>query len=221
MEGRTPPTSKLAPEVLERVERAAATAIELHALVQDLKLTNEERTGVLGKLAAAFDYAESFPGEETKGVGTYFKPMMELGGRRYPPKLDEVPADVTSLWQAAADRIEAPLPRARLNDLCFEGGWGNRGERARAAANSYLDAADVLSSYSGEDRDVPVAAFARLRSLARVLALARTVADDQLAERAAAAIVAAAEQSLDLDTPCARRDVGADRAARPGPERLD
>lgn len=169
--------------------------------MQNLRLTKEERAGPLGKLAAAFEYAESFPGEETGGVGTFFKPMMELDGRRYPPELHEVTDEVASLWQVASDRIAAPLPRARLNDLCFEGGWGNRGERVRAAASSYLDAADALRSYSGDELDVPVAAFAQLRSMARALALARTIADEELAQRARAAIVVAAEQSLDQAAP--------------------
>lgn len=191
----------LKPNQVERVERAAAAAVELHDLVQRLALSEDERSCALGKLTMAFEYAESFPGEASGGVGTFFKPMMEFEGRRYPPGLDQLSDEVVSIWQEAAEEIAAPLPRARLNDLCFEGGWGNRGASARAAATAYLEAAATLGSYSGDAQDLPVVAFGQLGSLARALGLARTISDGELIERAYAAIVGAAEHSLTRTDP--------------------
>ena len=179
-------------DVLARIEAAAADVVELYQLVTRLELTAEEREDIIGVIAAAFDYHES----ETAGSGgEYFGPMYELGGRRYPALLNEVPREVAEVWAAAADQLVAPIARARLNDLCFVGGWGNRGARARAAFDARLEAADALAERaSGGDR--PVVEFARLRHFGRALSLSRHVSDAGRAEQAVDGIVAAIDKSF-------------------------
>lgn len=179
-------------DVLARIEAAAADVVELYQLVTRLELTAEEREEIIGVIAAAFDYHEN----ETAGSGgEYFGPMYELGGRHYPALPNEVPPEVAEVWAAAADQLVAPIARARLNDLCFVGGWGNRGARARAAFDARLEAADALAERaSGGDR--PVVEFARLRHLGRALSLSRHVSDAGRAEQAVDAIVAAIDKSF-------------------------
>lgn len=184
-------------DVPARIEAAATDAIELYQLVGNLQLDAAERDGVLGRVAAAFDYHERFPGQ---AGDDYFGPMYELDGRRYPPPLADVPPDVSELWIAAADQIQAPIARARLNDLCFVAGWGNRGARARAAFDARLEAANALAPQATAG-DRPLAEFARLGHLGRALTLARLVSDADRAQRAVEAILAAIDHSFDQPSP--------------------
>jgi uncharacterized protein DUF4209 len=191
----------LTSDELRRIEGAAAAAVGLHDVVQGLALTDDDRAGALGVVAMAFEYVESFPGEQA-AVGTFFKAMMEFDGRRYPPGLDHVSDETVEIWQAAAAELEAPLPRARLNDLCFEGGWGSRGTTGRAAVSAYLEAAAKLGDLPPSDLQHS-AAFAAYSALARAVTLARTIDDETLVERACTAIVDAAQRSLDQPEPAA------------------
>ena len=185
---------EIAADVVSRIEAAAAGVIDLHYLVRNLGLIEEERNGVLGQLSAAFDYHEPFSGEAAAGAD-YFGPLYEIDGGRYPPELSAVPDDVVRIWVAAADAVEAPIAHARLNDLCFEAGWGNRGDRARKAFDSHLAAADQLSAYS-EGADRAQATFTRLQHLRRALTLARRVSDTSRAETAVRCILDEAEESF-------------------------
>jgi hypothetical protein len=126
-----------------------------------LGLTEEEKRGPLGAVAMAFDYLLGIDGDAG------FGPMVEMsGGRQYPPDLKDVPPEVRALWLATSQHVSAPLARARLHDLCFTGGWGNRGQAARAAADSYLQVAADLADHDGSLAD-PGRALGRVTSLRR------------------------------------------------------
>ena len=116
-------------------------------------------------------------------------------GYRYPPDLKDVPSEIWNLWLAASGQVSAPLARARLSDLCFTGGHGNRGQAARAAAESYLQLAASPADRDGL-ADEPGRVVDRVTSFQRALTLARKIRDTTLADRAIADTVAAARELL-------------------------
>ena len=176
-------------DVLGRIEDAAVNAIELYQLVGNLRLGDDDRDALIGKIAVAFSYVERTSGET--GVD-HFGP--------YPFPVSDVPPDLSELWTAAADQVKAPIARARLNDLCFVGGWGSRGAGARAAIDARLQAAAELAP-SAMANERPLVEFARLGHLARALSLARSVSDSERAERAVEEILAAIDHSFDQPDP--------------------
>ena len=62
-------------------------------------------------------------------------------------------------------QVTSPFARARLNDLCFEGHWGNVGDRGRAAVEAYLEMSTV-DVYAVEEHRRPSVAIARVDWLA-------------------------------------------------------
>ena len=69
------------------------------------------------------------------------------------------------VWGAVADEVTSPIARARRNDLCFEGHWGNVGDRGRAAVDAYLEMSTV-DVYAVEEHRRPFVAIARVDWLA-------------------------------------------------------
>lgn len=173
-----------------RIDAAASEAADPHEVSVRLGLTEDEKRGPLGSVAMAFDYLLGIHG------GAGFGPMIEMnGGRRYPPDLKSVPPEVRGLWLATSQQVSAPLARARLHDLCFTGGSGNRGQAARAAAEAYLQVAAGLADRDGPPAD-PGRALGRVTSLQRALTLARKARDETLAGRAIGDALTAAGKSL-------------------------
>jgi hypothetical protein len=175
-----------------RVDDAASGANTAWELAQAFVLTDEERSGPAGFVRDAFHYGEGFRRSRAKD---FFVPMMEGDGFCYPPHIRDVPAEVGHLWGAVADRVRSPIARARLSDLCFEGRWGNVGERGRAAVDAYLEMSKVDVYALDEDRRL-FAAVGRVDWLGRALALASKMGDAARSEEAVAAIVDAARESL-------------------------
>jgi len=188
----------ISPELLGRLEAAAAGAGDDHSIAERLKVTDEERESAAGHLQAAFEYAEAPPGPEPVGVGSFFGPMMEFGDQRYPPPLEALPEEMAAIWQAAANLVTTPLAAARLNDLCFEARLGDRGSRARRAIETYLTAAQDMASSSGVESDNR-RPYTRLSALSRARQLARAVGDKGLEERAVDEIIRAAESFVTTD----------------------
>jgi hypothetical protein len=93
-----------------------------------MNLTQEEKSGSLGMVSMAFDYPRGTHGED---FGAAFE---RSDGYRYPPELKDLPPEVWDLWLKIGGQVTVPLARARLNDLCFTGGKGNRGQASRTAA---------------------------------------------------------------------------------------
>jgi hypothetical protein len=187
--------NEIAPELVARVEAAAAGAIDLHSIAARLKVRDDERQLAPGHLQAAFEYSEASPGPEPVAVGRYFGPMMEFGGRRYPPPLEALPGEWVVTWHAAADQVSSPLASARLNDLCFEAGLGERGARARQAITAYLAASEELSRHS-TDESGDQRRYTRLEALSRARQLARTIGDAEHEQHVVQAILGAAEASV-------------------------
>lgn len=175
--------------VATRIDAAVAGAANSHEVSARLNLTEDEKRGHLGAIAMAFDYLLGVHGGE-------FGAMFERSdGYRYPPDLKDVPPEIWNLWLAACQQVSAPLARARLNDLCFTGGQGNRGQAARAAAESYLQVAAAPADRDGRAAD-PGRVMDRVASLQRALTLTRKIRDKILADRVIGATVAAARESL-------------------------
>jgi len=185
-------------ELRGRLEAAATGAVDDHSIAERLKVTDDERRTAPGHLQAAFEYAEAPPGPESVAVGSFFGPMMEFGDQRYPPALEALPEEMAGTWQAAANLVTAPLAAARLNDLCFEAGLGDRGSRARRAIEAYLATAQELASSSGGESDTR-RSYTRLSALSRARQLARAVGDEGLEERAVEDILRAAGSFVTSD----------------------
>jgi hypothetical protein len=188
----------ISPELLGRLEAAAAGASDEHSIAEQLKVTDEARRFAPGHLQAAFEYAEAPPGPVPVGVGSFFGPMMEFDDQRYPPALEALPDEIAATWQAADNLVTAPLAAARLNDLCFEAGLGDRGARAEKAIEAYLAAAQDLASSSRVESD-NCRLYTRLSALSRARQLARAVGEKGLEERAVDQIVQAAQSFVTSD----------------------
>jgi hypothetical protein len=183
------PSPDLVAMVAARIDAAVSEAAGLYEVSALLKLTEDEKSGPLGAVAMAFDYILGIHGDE-------FAATIEWSdGHRYPPTLKDVPSEIWNWWIAAGWQVSVPLARARLCDLCFTGGWGNKGEAARAAAESYLQAAAVRVDGDGLTPD-PGHDVDRADHLQRALTLARKVRDDVLADRVIAGTMAMARESL-------------------------
>jgi hypothetical protein len=91
--------------------------------------------------------------------------------------------------------VKSPIARARLNDLCFAGRWGNVGDRGRAAVDAYLEMSTV-DVYAVEEHRRPSVAIGRVDWLGRALHLASKMGDAGRRDLAIAAIVKAATESL-------------------------
>lgn len=178
--------------IAARIDEAATDVYTSHGLDGALKVTEEEAAGPLGAARLAFLYSEGH-GERSGG---FFTPFLEMtDGTAFPPRFENVPQGVSDLWQALADRVTVPIARARLHDLCFEGRWGHGGDHGQAAALAYLEMSAV-DPYALDENGRLFAAVGKVDWLRRSLFLARVRKDNELAERAIAAIVDAARQSL-------------------------
>ena len=176
--------------VAARIDGAAGRAADVHEVSARLKLTEDEKAGALGAAAMAFDYPLGIHDGEFRAM------FVMTNGSRYPPDLKDIPPQIWNVWLAVGQQVSEPLARARLNDLCFTGGWGNRGLAARSAAESYLQVAAAPADSDGSAAG-PGRAINRVACLQRALTLARKIRDKGLADRAIRDIVAAARESLD------------------------
>lgn len=185
-------------ELAALLDAAAAEAVDPHEVPERLRLTEDDKKGPLGAVAMAFQYSAGYRGKEDSA---FFGSMLEMTtGHRYPPALKDVSPETAALWAAVGEHVVAPLARARLNDLCFEGRWSNGGKSGRRAVDAYL----TFAGDEAEARDDLLAArgsLARAGALRRALSLARKLRDGALAEQAVTAIVAAADTSLSSERP--------------------
>jgi hypothetical protein len=193
---RPNPTEEDIAALALRVDFAGSAAHTAWDLAEALALTDEERNGPAGIVRAAFHYHESYPRSQRQG---FFVPMMEGEGFCYPPHIIDVPADDGLVLGAVADQVTSPIARARLNDLCFEGRWGNVGDRGRAAVDAYLEMSTV-DVYAVEEARRPSVALGRVDRLGRALDLASKMGDAARCDLALTAIVQAATESLAQDS---------------------
>lgn len=181
-------------ELIDRIDAAAAECTFVHEMSTRLALTEDEKSGPLGKLGIAFEYGEA---HENAAVGSHFIPMLVTAEWCYPTPLDQVDDAYTALWIEAADRAQSPLARARLNDICWDGGFGpDRGERGRRAVDAYLEHAEALAPYDDQQSDslVPMARFDALKRAARI---AGQLSDAARLARTCEAATAATRESVE------------------------
>jgi hypothetical protein len=93
------------------------------------------------------------------------RPQIEVEDFAWPPRIADVSPDVVALWRDLADLVQHPAARARFNDLLFVRRDGVERDRAVAAGEAYLAAAQSRS-----DADLDVTAY-----LVRAWDLARKV----------------------------------------------
>jgi hypothetical protein len=176
------------------VDVAAAGCSFVHELPTRLALSEDEKSGPLGRLSIAFEYAEA---HEKTAVGSHFIPMVVTADWCYPAPLDQVDGSYTTLWLEAADRVQSPLARARLNDICWEGGFGPaRGDSGRRAVDAYLEHAEVLAPYDHQPADSLVP-MARFEALKRAAMIAHQLGDATRLGRTCEAATEAIRESLE------------------------
>ena len=95
--------------------------------------------------------------------------------------------------------VSAPLARARLHDLCFEGRWGRVGDLARLAGEAYLDVASELAQGETSDQLRAVRALRQCEALRRARILARLTGQADLGKRAADAVIDVLREVLAAD----------------------
>ena len=189
----------LVAEVADRLDAAAVEAVDTLDLPERLGLSEEEKSGLLGQVTMAFHY---MTGERQKDSRSgYFRPVMTWSDQtQFPPLLKDLPAETGALWEAVGAQASTPLVRARLNDLCFEGHWGIRGNVARRAIDAYLEIGDKGFDGSRNLTDGR-RALGEAAALMRALELARKLGDDILAQRAVRALVNAATKTVRREHP--------------------
>jgi hypothetical protein len=87
-------------------------------------------------------------------AGCLLLPRDQTEDFAWPPRFAAVSDDVVALWRDVAGLVRHPAARARFSDLLFERHDGNGQDRAVAAGDAYLAAAQ-----SREEADLDVAAF--------------------------------------------------------------
>jgi hypothetical protein len=180
--------------LVARVDAAGSEALTSMELASAFVLADEERgRGAPAFVRAAFDYHESL--SQASG---FFVPMMEGDGFSYPPRLDTITSDDCAVWGAVADAVRSPVARARLNDLCFERRCGDPGARGRAAIDAYLEMA-AIDPYSLDENRRLFVSLGRVDWLGRAATHASRMRDGERIERAVAAIVSAATESLERE----------------------
>jgi len=182
--GLSAPSDAELKELVKRLDAAAAGVKDTYGLVAQIGLTDEDRQGPMGALVMAFQYNQS---NNAKPGEPYFTSLFVYeNGSQYPPKLSAVPDEVATLWDRGSLVASAPLVKARLHDLCFEGRWGSVGDRARFAGEAYLELADEVA---------PGETLRQCEALRRARVLARLAGQADLGQRAARAIIHALEDS--------------------------
>lgn len=172
------PTDDEVTQLAARLDEAAVGSKNVHEMVGRLSLSDDDREGPFGQLVKGFQYGAGR--RATKPGEPYFTKMFgyENGGQ-YPPELADVPSDISALWDRCSRLVTAPLSRARLHDLCFEGRWGDVGAHAVEAAEAHLDlAAEIAGDAPGQAKATE--ALAQVMSLRRVIGLGRMTRRDDL-----------------------------------------
>ena len=186
-----PQTDDEVEELVARLDVACVGCPTAVHVERGLILNDEERAGPLGIVKMAFQYAEGGP-----SGGAFFGEQFGFtDGSFYPPRLRDVDREHARIWEALSERAAAPVARARLHDLCFEGRWGHGGEHAAAAAEAYLELSAV-DAYALPESERLYVTVGRVTWLGRALGLARRHGDQAVAEAALDAMIEAAEVSL-------------------------
>jgi hypothetical protein len=184
---QTPNYDELATRVADAAV-GATTAFKIAGALQEA--AGDPSEDPVGRLISAFNYdLVSQRNSDRRDQHGVFAPMAEWDGHQFPPPLAGVEEDWLTTWAEVADRSEAPLVVARLNDLLWERKFGERpDQRARSAIDAYL------AMRESEEPMVAPDALTRALELARALGDTERVAEisTQIVEHARASIEAEA-----------------------------
>jgi hypothetical protein len=180
-------------DLVRRIDTASEGAVRFLDVHQRLGVGPEETETPAAAAAAAFLYIENLV---PASGDSYFGPITRLGDLANPPSISKMPDWVLVTWERCADRVAAPVARARLHDLCFEARRGNGRDHVVAAGEAYIELAAGYPSSSGEDSVRTEVALGAVKALERALDLARRTVQDDLASRVLAGLVDAARAAL-------------------------
>ena len=186
------------PDEGELATIASRIDVAANGVVRDIDVQGRLRadeTPIYAAVAAAFYYFERSGDESARD--DYFKPMVQFENSTNPPPVREMPEWVRQLWEECANRVGAPVARARLHDLCFEAQQGNRRVHARSAIEAYMELAELYPSVSEEKLEYLEVALGAGKSLSRALDLARRTRQGELADQVLRLLVKLADKSLD------------------------
>ena len=173
---------------------SALPAAEGHSEISG-RLTNTvegEPSDTQRDLVSAFGYHlfDRSQRENREREGAPYGPMIEMGGRRFPARLDEASSDTLSVWKDAYEAIDDPRSRSRLGDLLWLRKTKPRPDQfARGACAAFL----ALS------RDETWRDMEKTFALLRALELGRELRDQTLTREVVVRIVDATTIKLDSD----------------------
>jgi|CZKG01.1.fsa_nt_gi hypothetical protein len=181
----------LADDLLAWLENALPAA-EDHSEISG-RLTNTvegEPSDTQRDLVSAFGYHlfDRSQRENREREGAPYGPMIEMGGRRFPARLDEASSDTLIVWKDAYEALDDPRSRSRLGDLLWLRKTQPRPDQfARGACAAFL-----ALSCDGTWRDME-----QTFALLRALELSRELRDETLTREVVARIVDATTIELD------------------------
>lgn len=133
----------------------------------------------------ACSYGLSFENDD-RGRSQYrLEPFFQSDSYSWPPRPDDVAADVADWWPVIAELVHAPAPKARLHGAAFLRGGRDRVLHANNGAEAYFEA-NRMAARKPEAVDYLQAA----------LRLARAIRSDVLVERALTSLLNFVEDEL-------------------------
>jgi hypothetical protein len=191
------PTPDELAELVRRIDAASKDAVRAIDVHERLAVTMEESGTPAAVVDAAFLYIEKGNRREKGKVGDFFGPIGQVGDIVNPPLIKDMPVWTKATWELCAERVAAPVARARLHDLCFVARLGNGREQARAAIEAYVELGDLYPMADGIEVNRLQVALGATHALARALDLARVTGQDDLALVVIGKLIAATRCSLD------------------------
>jgi hypothetical protein len=140
------------------------------------------------------------PSHDEDGKANYgpFGPMMELGGRVFPPYLSDVEPETLAIWQELSEHLDVSAASARVHDLLWVRRFGAAPhEHARQAIAAYLATSQAEGCDGLEVTDM----------LDRALDLARSLGGMELIPPLVARMTAVVARELDLGDAVSRPGV--------------
>lgn len=176
-----------------RLDEAGRGVLSPYSVAEAVVLSDAEKEGPMAALLLAFQlYARE--GRQLAPGQRYF--ALTFGG-----EVSDVQPEVLDVWVTCADHVSEPVCQARLHDLCFELRRGNIAHHIRAACEAYLSMASNNPHSAGDDIQRISGAMRRMHELSRVLSLGKRSKMEDVEARAVAALLDAAQQSLDSGHP--------------------
>ncbi len=183
-------------DLVARVNAASVDALDTHEVQKRLGAGDDDRSSPPAAIDMALTYYEK---HNVRGLD-YFGPMFESEDHAYPARPEDMPIEITDVWEAVAIGATEAIVKSRLHDLCFVIRHGNVGAHARIAIESYLELAERYPSSSNDPTHRLHVAVNATHYIRRALGLARLIRDDNLAARVMEVGVALSRRAIDDPT---------------------